>query len=137
MYCPLCKAQYRVGYDLCRGCDADLVFTKEQADAEDVVLFLESANPTGVAELANALKEANVPNYWRFGDRKAKVPVTGLFAQAAKEQSWQIFVLESDLDRARQVAFAARFRVRYPEPGDRRARLARYLLTKSLTIRAS
>jgi hypothetical protein len=31
MHCPLCKAQYRVGYDLCRGCDADLVFTKEQA----------------------------------------------------------------------------------------------------------
>ena len=114
MHCPLCKAQYGAGYDLCRGCDADLVFTKEQADAEDVVLFLESANLTGVGELADALKEANVPNYSRFGDGKAKAPVIGLFAQAkaAKEQSWQIFVLESDLDKARQVASAARFATR-------------------------
>jgi hypothetical protein len=135
MHCPLCKAQYGAGYDLCRGCDADLVFTKEQAEAEDVVLFLESANLTGLGELADALKEANVPNYSRFGGGRAKAPVIGRFARAkaAKEQSWQIFVLESDLDRAREVAFAGR----YPEPGDRRARLARCLPTKSLTIRAS
>src|SRR5258705_13913131 len=114
MHCPLCKAQYTAGYDLCRGCDADLVFTKEQADAEDVVLFLESANLTGIGELADALKEANVPNYSRFGDGQAKAPVLGLFAQAqaAKEQYRQIFVLESDLDKARQVASAARFATR-------------------------
>ena len=111
MHCPLCKAQYRVGYDLCRGCDADLVFTKEQADAEDVVLFFESADLMGVGELADALKEANVPNYSRFEKGKTKAPLIGLFAndKAAKEQSWQIFVLDSDLDRARQVASAARF----------------------------
>ena len=123
MHCPLCKAQYGAGYDLCRDCDADLVFTKEQADAEHVVLFLESANLTGVGELADALKEANVPNYSRFGDGKAKAPLIGLFAQAkaAKERSWQIFVLESDLDRARQVAFAARFQgdTRNPETEER------------------
>ena len=52
MHCPLCKAQYKAGYDLCGDCDADLVFTKEQADAEDVVLFLESANLTGVGGIA-------------------------------------------------------------------------------------
>ena len=114
MHCPLCKAQYRAGYGLCRGCDADLVFTKEQADVEDVVLFLESANLTGVGELADALKEANVPNYSRFREGKAKAPLIGLFAQAraSKERSWQIFVLESDLDKARQVASAARFATR-------------------------
>jgi len=111
MHCPLCKAQYRPGYGLCRGCDADLVFTKEQADAEDVVLFLESANLAGVGELADALKKANVPNYSRFGDWKTKAPLIGLFtpAKTAEERSWQIFVLESDLARARQVASAARF----------------------------
>jgi hypothetical protein len=114
MHCPLCKAQYRVGYDLCPGCDADLVFSKEQADAEDVVLFFESADLTGVGELADALKEANVPNYSRFEQGKAKAPLIGLFANAktAKEQSWQIFVLESDLDKARQVASTARFATR-------------------------
>lgn len=119
MHCPLCKAQYRVGYDLCRGCDADLVLTKEQADAEVVVLFFESANLTGVGELADALKEANVPNYSSFEKGKTKAPLIGLFANAksAKEQSWQIFVLDSDLDRARQVATAARFAARYPKPG--------------------
>jgi hypothetical protein len=118
MYCPLCKAQYRVGYDLCRGCDADLVFTKEQADAENVVLFLESANLTGVGELADALKEANVPNHLRFEKAKSKDPLMFVNATAAKQQPWQIFVLDSDLDRARQVASAARFAGRYPIPGE-------------------
>src|SRR5260370_22309013 len=101
MHCPLCKAQYTAGYDLCRGCDADLVFTKEQADAEDVVLFLESTNLTGVDDLAEALKVANVPNYSRFRDGKAKAPLIGLFSQAkaAKEQSWHIFALHSYLHK--------------------------------------
>jgi len=134
MHCPLCKAQYGAGYDLCRDCDADLVFTKGQADAEDVVLFLESANLADLDELADALKEASVPNYSKLGAGKAKAPLVGLFTQAkaAKEQSWQIFVLESDLDRARQVAFAARLAGRYPEPGDRRVRLMRYGTVKRL-----
>ena len=111
MHCPLCKAQYRAGYGLCAGCDAELVLTKEQADAKDAVLFLESANLTGIGELADVLKEANVPNYPRFGEGKAKAPLIGLLAQAkaAKEPSWRIFVLESDLVRARRVASAARF----------------------------
>ena len=87
---------------------------RSKPDAEDVVLFLESANLTDLGELADALKEASVPNYSRFGDGKAKAPLIGLFAQAraAKEQSWQIFVLESDLDKAREVAAAARFATR-------------------------
>jgi len=72
---------------------------------------LGSKNLTGVGELADALKKANVPNYSRFVDWNAKAPLIGLFTQtkAAKEQSWQIFVLESDLVRARQVASAVRF----------------------------
>ena len=37
-----------------------MVLTKEQANAEDVVLFFKSADLTGVGELADALKEANV-----------------------------------------------------------------------------
>ena len=72
MHCPLCKAQFAAGYDPCRGCDADLVFTKEQADAEDVVLFSESANLRGVGDLADALKQANIRSYSRFADGKAK-----------------------------------------------------------------
>ena len=93
MHCPLCKAQYRVGFDLCGDCDADLVFTKEQADAKEVVLFLESANLTDLGELADALKEASVPNYSRLGVGKAKDPLVGLFTQAkaANEQSCLIW----------------------------------------------
>jgi hypothetical protein len=68
----------------CGDCNADLVFTKEQADAEDVVLFLQSANLAAIGDLAEALKEANVPNYSRFGERKAKASLIGLFAKAAR-----------------------------------------------------
>ena len=113
MHCPLCKTQYRPGYDLCRDCDADLVSNKE-ADAETVVLFWQSVNPGHIAQLADALKKANVPHYSRFaaGMKRplwAGSPVARLFAKekAAGEQG-QIFVLASDLYKARRVAYSAR-----------------------------
>jgi len=124
MHCPLCKTQYRPGYDLCRDCDADLVSSKDQADAEAVVLFWQSVNLSRVAELADALKKANVPNYSRLGAGGERPllpwtgsPLVGLFAQArTADGRGQIFVLASDLYKARQVAYAARIQpVRFPE----------------------
>jgi hypothetical protein len=96
-----------------------LILTKEQPNAEDVVLFFGSADLTGVGELADALKEANASNYSMFEKGKTKAPMIGLFAnaKAAKEQSWRIYVLDSDPDKARQVASAARFAEKHPEPG--------------------
>jgi hypothetical protein len=111
MHCPLCKTQYRPGYDLCRDCDADLVSGKE-ADAEAVVLF-QSANPRHIAELAEALKRANVPNHSRLGvgterARWAGSPLAGLFAKERTAALGQILVLAADLYKARQVAYTAR-----------------------------
>jgi hypothetical protein len=93
--------------------DADLVSNKE-ADAETMVLFWQSANPDHIAQLADALKKANVPHYSRFaaGTKRplwAGLPVARLFTKekAAGEQG-QIFVLASDLCKARRVAYSAR-----------------------------
>jgi len=39
MYCPLCKAEYRTGFDRCSDCLVGLVPTLEQAKATPVVLL--------------------------------------------------------------------------------------------------
>jgi hypothetical protein len=113
MHCPLCKTQYGPGYDLCRDCDADLVSNKE-ADAETAVLFWQSVNPSHIAQLADALKKANVPHYSRFAAGTTRplwagLPSARLFAKekTAGEQG-QIFVLASDLYKARRVASSFR-----------------------------
>lgn len=113
MHCPLCKTQYRPGYDLCRDCDADLVSNKE-AGTEDAVLFWQSVNSSHIAQLADALRKANVPNYSRFGAGTKKPfwassPETRLFAREGTiGQQGQIFVLASDLYKARRVVSSAR-----------------------------
>jgi hypothetical protein len=113
MHCPLCKTQYRPGYDLCRDCDADLV-SNQEGESESVVLFWQSVNAGHIAQLADALKKANVPNYWRFGAGAkrplwADSPVAHLFAkEKTGSEQGQIFVLASDLYKARQVAYSAR-----------------------------
>ena len=113
MHCPLCKTQYRPGYDLCRDCDADLV-SGQETDAEDVVLFWQSENPSHIAQLADALKEANVPNYSRFGAGTERAlwagsPLAGLFARERTASALgQIFVLAADLYKARRVAYTGR-----------------------------
>jgi len=113
MHCPLCKTHYRPGYDLCRDCDADLVSNKE-AGTEDVVLFWQSVNSSHIAQLADALRKANVPNYSRLaaGTKRplwASSPAARLFAkEGTTGEQGQIFVLASDLHKARRVANSAR-----------------------------
>jgi len=112
MHCPLCKTQYRPGYDLCRDCDADLVSNKE-AGTEDVVLFWQSVNSSHIAQLADALRKANVPNYSRFaaGTKRplwASSPAARLFAGEGAGEQGQIFVLASDLYKARRAADSIR-----------------------------
>src|SRR5216684_6721319 len=106
MYCPLCKAEYRTGFDRCSDCLAGLVPTREQAETANVVLLWEGTSQSKFNDIVAALRDADVPNLARSGARAergqsawAYIPILSLFTrfkQLHEQMSWQVFVLQSD-----------------------------------------
>ena len=113
MYCPICKAEYRAGFDRCSDCLIGLVPTREQADAANVELLWEGSDNLLFNDIVGALRDANVPNYARSGAKTertptiwAYVPIVAFFVhlrQAREQNMWQVFVLESDFEKARDL----------------------------------
>ena len=115
MYCPLCKAEYRAGFDKCSDCHVGLVSTLEQAKAANVVLLWEGTSQSKFGDMVAALQDANVPNLARSGAsaeiEKSRplwtyLPIVSHFMQVKElhaQMSWQVFVLESDNARARAI----------------------------------
>jgi hypothetical protein len=113
MYCPLCKAEYRLGPDLCSDCLVSLVHTREQADASRAILLWQGTRQAEFNNIVAALKDSNIPNYARSGlEPETGLPwwaFTGIFGlltrvrQAREQWSWQVFVLESDFANAEAV----------------------------------
>jgi hypothetical protein len=110
-YCPLCKAEYRDGFDRCSDCLIGLVTTREEADAAEVCLLWEGTQLAKFNGIVWALGDANVPNLARSGanpKRGLSVPL-GIFSffRRAKgfhqNMSWQVFVLKSDYAKARET----------------------------------
>lgn len=67
VFCPLCKADYRDGFDKCSDCSVGLVSTLEEAQAAKVVLLWEGTSQSKFREIVAALQDANVPNLARSG----------------------------------------------------------------------
>ena len=111
MYCPLCKAEYRAGFDRCSDCHVGLVATRELSEAAKVVLVWEGSNNSLFNDIVAALGDANVPNYARSGAKSERtvwdlVPYVGFFrkAQRMHEQNmWRVFVFETDYPKAQQI----------------------------------
>jgi hypothetical protein len=66
MYWPLCKAEYRDGFDRCSDYLTRLVTLKE-ADAAKVVLLWKGTNVSKFDDIVGALRDAGIPNYSRSG----------------------------------------------------------------------
>src|SRR5258708_7432022 len=105
MYCPLCKVEYRTGFDKCSDCHAGLVPTREQADAMHVVRLWKGTSQSTFKNIVAALQDANVPNLARSSARAeplpmwAHLPIISLFSGAKRvhdQLSWEVFVLQSD-----------------------------------------
>jgi hypothetical protein len=106
VYCPLCKSEYRAGYERCSDCQTSLVHTREQAGATKVCLFWEGTGQTKFNGIVAILRDANVPTYARSRARAggkrsflSHVPIIGVFvraAEAGQQLTWQVFVLEQD-----------------------------------------
>ena len=112
MYCPLCKAEYRAGFDRCSDCLIGLVQTRVQAEAAKVNLLWEGTGQSKFNDIVAALTDANIANQSRsaarsesgFGIRFSGIIGMVMGAKRLHDQmSWQIFVFESDYAKARGI----------------------------------
>ena len=114
MYCPLCKAEYRAGFDQCSDCHVGLVQTREHAEAASVLLLWKGTQQSRFNAIVGALRDANIPHYARSGAKPERkrplwtyIGIIRLFFDIRETHdtlSWQIFVLESDYSAARGIA---------------------------------
>ena len=105
-YCPICKAEYRTGFARCCNCSALLVGSSSEADAERVVLLWEGLSRRKFEALVAALHGANIPNRGKCGADAGASNILpgGRFLKGNERTSWQVFVLEADYERAKNIA---------------------------------
>jgi hypothetical protein len=114
MYCPLCKAEYRTGFDRCSDCLVGLVPTREQAEATNVVLLWKGVSQSKFNDIVAALRDANVPNLAKSGvSAEIKrpwwqyIPIVShsytRFKEIHQAISWEVSVLQSDYAKAQGV----------------------------------
>jgi hypothetical protein len=101
MYCPLCKSEYREGVSKCATCAAALVASLDAPEVQaNPPRLLWIGRDSGEFDLvAGALREGQVP-------ADAQERLAGLVGSILRTQS-RIHVLQSELDRALEVADAA------------------------------
>jgi hypothetical protein len=112
MYCPLCKAEYRDGFNRCSDCFTRLV-TREEADAAKVVLLWKGTSVSKFDEIVAALRNANIPNRSRSGanpdsfyDTRSiidRIPYISSLHKMKQQMSWEVSVLESDYAKATEI----------------------------------
>jgi hypothetical protein len=109
MFCPLCKAEYREGFERCSDCKINLVSTYEEAQAVKVVQLWEGASVSKLNAIVGFLVDAKIPNLAessaspnRPGPWWSKIGVFaifGLFVRiggASQSLTWKVHVLEPD-----------------------------------------
>jgi hypothetical protein len=105
-YCPICKAEYRVGFGRCCHCLAVLVASSGEADAAKVVLLWEGLSRQKFEAIVAALRGANIPSQAKCGaDAARSNPLARTMNMKMNRQaSWQVSVLEADYERAQSIA---------------------------------
>ena len=111
MYCPLCKAEYRDGFDKCSDCQVALVSASEEAEAAPVVLLWRGTSQATFSKIADALQEANIPSHARSGayaDEQRKsfldyIPIISRYKRVYDQMTWEISVLNSDYAKAQLI----------------------------------
>jgi|SRR6516164_3045883 hypothetical protein len=114
MYCPLCKAEYRDGFDQCADCLARLVTQEDAADAK-VVLLWKGTNNSKFDDIVSALRAADIPNYAHSSARAdspwekprsftERLPYISSILKLKQQMSWEVSVLEADYLKACVVA---------------------------------
>jgi hypothetical protein len=108
MFCPLCKSEYRTGFERCHDCTAALVATEGEARRAATTLLWEGYNSKTFDGLAGALRDAGIPCYARAAANPDSSYRSFLFrlsavVDTAKQMNWLIYVLASDYPKAKPV----------------------------------
>ena len=116
MYCPLCKAEYRAGFERCSDCLIGLVSTLEEAQAAGVTLVWSGTSQSKFNQVVDALRDANVPilarsganpeNYFSGVRNKSVwdyIPYLSRYKRMYDQMTWEVSVLSSDYPKARGI----------------------------------
>lgn len=114
MYCPLCMAEYRAGFDKCSDCLVHLLSTIEEARSVSVSLLWSGASQSTLNVVVDALRDANIPLLARstansegfFSKRPTvwhRIPYVGTVRRIYDQMSWEVLVLTSDYERAQGI----------------------------------
>lgn len=106
MYCPICKAEYRDGFQKCSDCQTSLT-TRDEANAARTALLWQGTTTSRFDEIVGNLQDANVPHNAKSSATTegpqsfwAHVPIIGRYVRTYEQMTWQVRVLESDYPKA-------------------------------------
>ena len=98
MFCPVCKAEYRLGFTHCSDCDVDLVESLPASQApNDLALAWRGSDPVSFSAALAALRDANIPSY-QLSDHDQLV-----WGLAIPRPRYEILVRKQDLQRALEL----------------------------------
>lgn len=104
-FCPNCRTEFPLGQIKCPDCEVELVEVlpappEEETDLSDKsVLLCKTADMTGAELLAETFREENIPFIMNPGSVSFRI-----MPLEYGQKSIRFFTLESDLERASQIA---------------------------------
>jgi hypothetical protein len=108
MFCPECRAEYRVGFETCADCGVPLVETlPEGEDLDDLVPLRQIWQPESLPVIVSLLERNEVPHLVQ-GEYAHSTVALAHIHRAADPTSvcWMILVPERCLEKARELLAA-------------------------------
>ena len=109
MYCPICKAEYRDGFQTCSDCLTTLT-SLDEANAARTALLWKGTSTSRFDQIVGALQDAKIPHNARSSATAegpqsfwAHMPIIGRYVRTYEQMTWQVNVLDSDHAKARAV----------------------------------
>jgi hypothetical protein len=107
MFCPLCKAEFRQGFRQCSDCHVSLVWTASEAGSIPTECFWQGSDREEYNLVLSALAVAGIPNLSRELVKSQPWPWLSFFLvrfmTPRPTYELKIWILQSDVDRARQA----------------------------------
>jgi hypothetical protein len=107
MFCPLCKSEFRQGFTKCSDCQISLLATADEAERVSTECFWAGSNRKECNRILTALAQAGIPQLSKERVKSEPWPWLSFllvrFMRPRPVYELKIWILQSDLDRARQA----------------------------------
>ena len=108
MFCPLCKSEFRQGFTKCSDCHISLLATADEAERVPTGCFWVGSDRKECNHILTSLAEAGIPQISKELVKSEPWPWISFllvrFMRPRPTYELKIWILQSDLDRARQAA---------------------------------